>query len=878
MTIRRASVILPSGSSGDFPSHLQGQAAAELLGAVTALWHPSLIHVTRELPGTFGAEELPDPIEIEGQLIAVPSASRERMPPEWLDRLTGTAPKNPPPVMAGPIRSETVSALLAAASIDAGQVRGESVADFLALGHAYLQVEQITRALRYTSVLDSDQFTTAVLTAADAAVSGNRSVEQEELGRAFDLLADARNHVYSVDFYVIDVTLVTDSTLGEVLRAKLAAGSPTNLLITGAQLDRMASQHPETLAELKRAIEAETTSIVGGFYGGVAFDQSPESLLSGLKAGQEAARRHLGREYEVFGQFDSDFSPLLPGVLKNLGFRGALHAAFDGGGLPRADQRKTNWGEEGPSSIEALSAVPLDVSRPETWLKLAERIGDSIAHDHVATILLAGWPGTETEYFDDLRHAARYGSVLGKLVTLDAYFRESREADEWTKFNPREYANRTGTDFGANPISTRVDAYRGSAGDAQRKLADGFAAIAGFAPATNAGEANPNFVVINPWSVASTHIVGGNLLRRENADDSIGADGATRKEPLYFPDIPGCGFAAFESAAMPPRVALVEKLQLRNEWLELTVSEKTGGIQSLRRHSDRTTRVSQRLVFHHLIGETPPETRMVADKIEVTRNEPLVGEITSRGRIFDAGREVLAGYVQRVRVIRGLPAVIVDIELDPKHLPNGNIWKSYFASRLAWADEAIGFRRGRNWCGRETTRECIESLEWVEIDDGIGAITCYALGLPFHRIPALARLDSLLLVAGEERRRFQFALSIDRNYPTHAALALLSAAEPDVCHAASPLSTPTGWFLHVGAKNVLCTHVEPLQTENGGMRMRLLETEGRHTQTTVAAFRPFQSAWITDFRGNRSDVLSVSEGRAEIDFNPYSWMQIEAEW
>ena len=60
--------------------------------------------------------------------------------------------------------------------------------------------------------------------------------------------------------------------------------------------------------------------------------------------------------------------------------------------------------------------------------------------------------------------------------------------------------------------------------------------------------------------------------------------------------------------------------------------------------------------------------------------------------------------------------------------------------------------------------------------------------------------------------------------------------------------------------------------------MRLLETEGRHTQTNVSAFRPFQSAWITDFRGNRSDVLSVTDGRVELDLYPYSWVQIEAEW
>lgn len=874
MTIRRASVILPGRGLEDFPSQLTGPAAAELLAAATALWHPSLIHATQSPPGSYSTDGPPDPDSLEGELVLIPPASRERMSPDWCNRLRATAPRNPPPVEAVASRSDTIAALLGAASIKPDQVAAESVADFLALGHAHLQVELLTRALRYTSVLDSEQFSSAVVAAAGAAVEGNRIAEHEELGRAFDLLADARNHVYSVDFYVIDITLLTDSMLGEPLRAKLATGSPTNLLITGEQIERMAHEYPETLAELKRGMEAGTACIVGGmFRRGAVGGQSPESLLSELVAGQQAARRHLDHEYEIFGQFDSEFSPLLPAVLKNLGFRAALHAAFDGGSLPRADQRKTNWGAGEGSSIEALSALPLDVSRPETWLKLAERIGDSIAHDHVATLLLAGWPGGGCEYLEDFLHAARYGSVLGKVVTLDGYFRESREPDEWTKFHPREYANRAGTDLGANAISSRVDAYRSDVRDAQRRIARGFAAIAGFSAATDDKTAAANSVVINPWNLACTQLIGANFLQTDDGYRSTREAG-----PLYLPDLPGCGYATFASAATPPPVALAEKLTLRNEWMELTVNQKTGGIQSLRRHSDRNTRVSQRLVFYHEIGDTPPDTRMVADKIEITRSEPLVGEITSRGRLLDGGRDVVGRFTQRVRAIRGLPVVIVDIELEPERLPDGNVWKSYFASRLAWAEAAVGFRRGHHWSGRETTRECIESCEWIEVDDAIGSVTCLALGLPFHRVAAPARLDSLLLVAGEERRRFQFAISLDRHHPTHAALAGMSASDPYVCASRTSPSSPNGWFLHVGAKNILTTFVEPLQAPGGGIRVRLLETEGQQAQTSVAAYRPFQSAWITDFRGNRTDVLSVTEGRAQIDIGPYGWVQLEAEW
>src|SRR3954447_4203303 len=320
MTIRRASVILPSSGFEEFPTHLAGQGAADLLAGITGLWHPALIHATKALPGWHSAAEPPDPQEMDGELVVIPSVSCERISSDWADRVRATAPRNPSPIDAVPSRRDTVAAMLSAASVDQGKMTEESAANFFALGYAHLQVELITRALRYTSVLDTDQFASAVIAAADAAFMGNDDAEREELGRAFDLLSDARNHVYSVDFYVIDVTLLADSTLGESLRAKLAAGSRTNLLLTGEQIELMAREHPETLSELRRNLESGTATIVGGAYhGGAAANQSPETLLTELAAGQRAARELLDRDFEVYGQFETEFSPLLPIALKNLG-------------------------------------------------------------------------------------------------------------------------------------------------------------------------------------------------------------------------------------------------------------------------------------------------------------------------------------------------------------------------------------------------------------------------------------------------------------------------------------------------------------------------------------------------------------------------------
>src|SRR6185436_16482073 len=98
MPIRRASLIIPAARLEDFPTHLTGPPAAELLAAWTAVWHPLLIHATGALPRWHSADEPPEPDSLEGELVLVPPISRQRMAGDWCDRLRATAPRNPPPV------------------------------------------------------------------------------------------------------------------------------------------------------------------------------------------------------------------------------------------------------------------------------------------------------------------------------------------------------------------------------------------------------------------------------------------------------------------------------------------------------------------------------------------------------------------------------------------------------------------------------------------------------------------------------------------------------------------------------------------------------------------------------------------------------------
>jgi alpha-mannosidase len=867
MTPRRASLILPCPRLDDFPTHLTGDRAAELLAGWTALWHPALLDALGGIPTWRTSDDLPDPSEFDGELVVLPETSRLRMSADWPDRFRATAPKNPPPVEATASREKTVAAVLEAAGLTDKNLPSELVGDFLALGHAHLQVELLTRAMRYSSVLDTELFENAAVAAARAAVSGDTHAMREELARAFDLLADARNHVYSVDFYVVDVTLVAPTTLGDELRAKLEFDVPTNVLASGELLEQLAEQHPATLAELRRAIEAGTTCVIGGTYHtNISSFASPDTWLDEINRAQQVAHQHLQRDYQVFGLFHTAFSPILPGLLVNTGFAGALHASFDGGRLPQTEQVKTWWGSGDRGAIQALAPRPLDTSRPETWLKLANKIGDTIATDHVATILLAGWPGAGSEYYDDLRCAARYGPVLGKLVTLEEYFRITREPDDWTKFHTREYPARSSAELGPNPISAQVDSFRRDVNDAHRQLADGLASVIG---ATNdARNAQPkNAVVANPWNFPCTKLI------EDARESSLNHD-----RPCAIPEIPGWGFATFAAAAPTASIAMAEDRVLRNERLEVTISEATGGIQSIRTYHDRSTRISQRLVFHRGRNASSQDSQMVAEHVRVTRNDALFGEIESTGRLLDSAGEPLCGFTQRVRIARGMPAVFVDVSLEPHRRPDGDLWRSYYASRLACADDAITVRRGGHWMGYETGRERIESPEWVEITDTTGPITCLAFGLPYHRRASPSWLDTLLVVAGEEGRQFKFALAVDETYPLHAALGLATSSQAPLMTLPTEPPASRGWFLHIGARNVVATHLERMAGTPERLRVRVLETEGRATTTTLTAFRAFTAAQITDFRGNSTAVLSVSNGRIEFDVEPHAWIQIEAEW
>jgi alpha-mannosidase len=434
MKFQELLILLPCHSLEDFPTHHEGDDAQSLLSSWSALWHPELLAAAGQAPTWRRIEDPPS--DLKGKLIVVPSVCVQRLPTGFAQRCKDEG---------GLLIRKTASRqeiLAAALGADDGtrSVPATLAADFLALGYAYLQIQLLTRQMRYSSNLDETYFKNTALAAAAAAVEGNVALAKEKLSACFSVLAEERDHYYPVDAFLLDLNLTAATTLGQPLRDELARETPKSVLVSADLLGEMAAKEPTTLAALKEALAAGRLGLVGGEASEERLPLlSHEAILAELRRGLAGYQSLLARRPEVFGRWRYGLSPHLPGILHRLGFRGALHATFEEGKTPDGLQIKVRWEGLDGSAIDAIARTPLDATRPQTFLSLATKMGESMDSDHVATMCLAHWPGQASEWLDDLRRIASYSPALGKFVTIDAYFRDTAQPGQLDRFEADRY-------------------------------------------------------------------------------------------------------------------------------------------------------------------------------------------------------------------------------------------------------------------------------------------------------------------------------------------------------------------------------------------------------------------------------------------------------
>lgn len=435
MKFQELVILLPCHSLEDFPQHHEGDDAAGLLAAWTSLWHPALIAAADAAPTWSRIDDTPE--NLVDRLLVVPSVSGSELPTGFVQRAQSEG--------ACLIRNQTERASIVAAALeqlDGGDrgIEAELVADFHALGYAFLQIQLLTRQMRYSSNLDEYHFNKQLVAGAQAAASGDATVAREKLTACFDLLGEERDHFYSVDAFLIDITMIESSTLGEAMRADIDDLTPGNFMIRGELLDQLAERSPETMQALKAAVAAGTTGLIGGEDVELRLPLlAQESVLGILRRGRQHYVDRLDYRPKVFGRRRFGLTPSLPQILSKLEFAGALHVTLDDGRFPQGAQIKTRWEGTDGSAIDAIAKVPLDAAKPETFLGLAQKLGESMDMDYVATICLAHWPGQASDWFEDLKRAAKYGSALGKFTTVEAYFRDTSMPGQLDRFEANQY-------------------------------------------------------------------------------------------------------------------------------------------------------------------------------------------------------------------------------------------------------------------------------------------------------------------------------------------------------------------------------------------------------------------------------------------------------
>lgn len=416
----RTLILFPCYQWDDFPRSLADRQAAGLLAGWTVLWHPHLLASANQLPAWSRADQPPD--KWENVLAILPVASENRFPDQLRERIVSGGGTH---LACSPTRRELLLQLqqqnIVPTALPADTA--DLLDDFFALGYCYLQVQLMTRQLRYATHLDQAIFEDHLLQAARAFQEANAEVTHQMLQSCFDQLGQERDHFYSHDTHIIEIILVAASTLGAKLNAELERPQSINLLINGKLLEKLAEVNPKALEVIRERIKNGTLSIVGGSYSDLAHPLlDADSIRRDLQLGHDTFLKYLDHKPTVFARYKDGITPQFPPLLRRFGYQGSMLFAWESGSYPEATQVKSAWESSDGTAIDTLSGSVVDGSNADSFLGMGTKLGQSLDHDHISTMIVAHWPGCSSEFISDHARTSTRTPALGKWMSAERYF------------------------------------------------------------------------------------------------------------------------------------------------------------------------------------------------------------------------------------------------------------------------------------------------------------------------------------------------------------------------------------------------------------------------------------------------------------------------
>ncbi len=926
----------------DFPTHLTGDEAENLLANWSALWHPVLIAASGAVPVWHRVDSPPE--DCAEYLFVCPQVSVQRLPVGFEQRV---GEQNGIILQPVGTREAIANDCLAKAGLS-NLVPPERTDFFFALGYIYLQVQILTRQYRYSSSLDHTQFERLLLRAAQAAVDGSEQQLQQELMGCFDLLSEERNRYFANEIMLIDWTLASENQIKRVPgQVELKR---QNVLVDRTSLSIL-EQNQDLRDLIQQGIDDKQVCIVGGEASELNSNLlSFTSLVHLFSKGRQKFLNTLGQSATVFARQKFGINPSYPQILKQSGFVGALHSTMDDGRFPTHPDNVISWSGFGNESIPTLAESPLDATLAETFLQLSGKISQAIDRRHQAVISFVHWAGQYSPWYRDLMIATQFGQTLGRFVLLTEFFEsdfETNSKQRWVADDYQSPCHKQAIVRGdSNPVSRWCDYWKAvtelrAAAALQAmsapyvvhsdetsqstdnpglatflshsQMSDLHSEIAAATDGRNSQALSDKSEPLLQHAVATfTKLIctrefpaGGTLIvnphsvsRRQwfcldaqgihcDQDQVIYCQEKTDRGLQAVVDVPAMGFVFLKHQDRVPSAArvlsLVDGQVLRNEFFQITSDPNTGGIRSVMLYNERGNLLSQQIAFRKADQRRSRGRDDVVYSQMQRESWEFVEENRVRATMVSRGQLIceeqrVAEFVQTVTVIRGIRVFDIRMDLTPLTTVRPNPWVEYFSARFAWSNEAAPLRRAINEHHDQVTSSRIESPLYLEIDSGPHTTTLFTGGMPYHRRDGYRTLDCLLIPAAESQTSFCMGIGVDVKSPLHEAFARLTPMSATYSQAAP--HNPSGWVFHFNRRNVIPIEWSVEMTASNGKRIEiwLKETEGRECQLKVTCPMAPQRATVIDLIGNQSDVVEIVKDQVILPMERFGFRRVILDW
>jgi hypothetical protein len=901
MSSREAFVLSPYRVPAQNPLNLSSEDTACFLNALSALWHPAALH------GAVAPPRIESPYDYEqpkaGHLYALTETPPLVMPDDWEQRVRDAGAAW---FRATADREATLANLRAALKHLPEENRvpaplldlsADKIAPFLGLGFGHRMVETLFEAMEHENTLVTAEFWQEVQNGVALLSEADPEAFRHPLQAAAERLLAAREILYPVNIFLVDIGVLDEHNPGATLPASFDKGFPLNLVASAAVLERLAKEAPDRLTALRERVHRDMVEVCGGTYVDRADALLPvESQDWNLLKGLTVSKQLLDQEIQVFARKRFAAQSQLPLLLSSVGLRRALLLAFDESVLPAYRVTVTSWPAPNGKQIEAFTRAPFPADSPQTFFHWAHHLRQTIAQDHSATLGLVHAGATAAPWYGDLLELCRLAPVFGQWVTLSRYFNDVMAGEYASAVSPDEFT----TDY-LSPRATATESqavsafsghvrrrrrfdtawslaalHRGLTGradpstseDRLRALEDRVEGM-GDEPGSDltdieqqtaealanrllarASGTTPGYLLLNPCSFARRVAL---TLPELQAPVAVGGpvkasqlDGSTARLVV---EVPALGFAWFPqrgaTTAAPPsaRMRLADSRAVRNEFFEAEIDPATGGLRALRDHRTRVNRIGQQLVFN-------PGSVMRAREIKVLSTGPAVGEIGSEGVIVNEQNEPIAEFRQHFRAWLGRPLLELAIEIRPQRPVQGYPWHAYYGARFAWRDERAALLRSVNGTGYVTSQTRPETPDYLELRSSRSSTLLLPAGLPFHQRHGDRMLDIILIPEGETERRFEIGLALDRENPMQTAFGMVSPVSMVPTAKGPPHIGAAGWLFHLDSPNLLLTSLRPAADGADAILVRLLECHNHTTSAELRCARNPRRAVLLDARGD----------------------------